>query len=83
MRRLEDVFEDAADIDPGAFVGIETKRAITKIQRANIVETKNVVGVAMRNQDRVEPLQAIAQGLLAKVGGSIDENRLTGMFDEN
>ena len=46
---------------------VETKRAVAKIQRANIVETENVIGMAMRDHDRIEPLQSIAQRLLAKI----------------
>src|ERR1044072_3740191 len=83
MRRLEDVFEDAANINPGALVGIETQRAITEIQRANIIEAKNVVSMAVSDQYCVQPLQAVAQGLLAKVGGCVDEDRLSGVFDDN
>jgi hypothetical protein len=67
MRRLEDVFEDAPNVDPGALVGIKTQGAKTKIQRANIVEAKDVIGMAVRNQNGVKPLQTVAQCLLAKV----------------
>ena len=54
VRRLEDVFEDAFDIDPRAFVRINAECAETKVQRADVVETKNVIGVTVRDQDRVE-----------------------------
>ena len=33
-----------------------------------------MIGVAMRNQDCIEPLQTITQRLLAKVGRSVDQN---------
>src|SRR6185503_20023616 len=74
MRRLEDIFEDAIDVDPGAFIGVKAERAVAKIQRTNIVEPEDVVRMAVRNQDRIQTLQAVAQGLLPEVGRSIDEN---------
>ena len=74
VRRLKDVFEDAFDIDPRAFVRINAKRAKTKVQRADVVETKNVIGVTVSDQNSVEMLQSEAQRLLAKVGRRIDEN---------
>ena len=83
MRRLEDVCEDAPDVDPCPFIGVNAQGAKPKIERANIVETENMVGVAMRDQDGVKTLQSISQGLLAKVGRSVNQNRLAGMFDEN
>jgi len=47
MRRLEDVLKDAANVFPRAFVGIDTERAVTKVERAQIVEAEDVVGVAV------------------------------------
>ena len=42
-----------------------------------------MIGVAMRDQDRVEMLQASSQGLLTKVSGSINDDRLAGVFDQH
>src|SRR5216683_3323069 len=83
MRGLEDVFEDASDIDPGSLICIKSERAVAKIQRANIVKTKNVISMTVSDQDGVEPFQTIAQCLLAKIGRRVDQDRLAHMLDEN
>src|SRR5688572_23067237 len=41
-----------------------------------------MIGVAMRNQHRIETLETEAQCLLAKVGGSVDEDGPIGMLDD-
>ncbi len=83
MRRLEDVFEDAFDIDPGAFICINTQRSETKVQRPDVVETKNVIGMAVRDQNGVEMFQPEAQRLLTKIGRRIDQHGASGMFDDD
>jgi hypothetical protein len=83
VRRLEDVFEDAFDIDPGALVCINAKRSETKVQRANVVKTKNVIGMTVSNENCVEPFQAEAQRLLTKVRRRIHEHRAPRVLDNN
>jgi hypothetical protein len=83
VRRFKDVFEDAANIDPGPFVGVETERAVAKVKRANVVETEDVIGVTVRDQHRIEMLQTSAQRLLPKISGSVDDDRLPGVLDQN
>src|SRR6266545_259739 len=83
MRRRKDVIEDAAYIDPGALVSVKAERAVAKVKRANVIESKDVVGVAMRHQDRVKTLQSIKQSLLAKVSRSVHDHSLPGMFDQH
>ena len=83
MRRLKDVFENAADVDPRAFVGVEPQRAMTKIQRSDIVEAEDVIGVTVSHQHSVEMLQPLSQGLLAKVSRGINDDGLAGVFDED
>ena len=56
---------------------------MAKIQRSNIVETEDMIGMTMSDEDGIEMLQTESQSLLAKVAGGIDYNRLTGMFDEH
>src|SRR6185503_18385738 len=73
VRWLEDIFEDASDIHPGAFVGVDTQCSETEVQRPDVVETKNVIGVTMSNENGVEMFQAEAQRLLSKIGGRIHE----------
>src|SRR5438132_759428 len=83
MRRLKNVFEDATNIDPRALVRVQAEWAVAKVERANIVQSENVIGVAVCDQDRVEMLQAMTQSLLAKVGGSIDDDCLAAVLDQN
>src|SRR2546428_11595201 len=61
MRGLKDVTEDAANVDPGAFICVETQRAMTKVERTNVVEAKDVIGMTVRDQDGIEMLQSITQ----------------------
>src|ERR1043166_9820359 len=68
VRRLEDVLEDAFDIYPRAFIRVDIQRAKTKVQRSDVVETKNVIGVTVCDEHSVHVLQTKAQRLLSKVG---------------
>src|SRR6185369_2966937 len=83
VRRFKDVFEDAANIDPGPLVRVETERAVAKVKRANVVETEDVIGVTVRNQHRIEMFQTSAERLLPKISGSIDDDRLPGVLDQD
>ncbi len=56
VRWLKDIFEDATNIDPGAFIGIEAKRAMPEVERPNVVESENMVGMAVRHQYGVKVL---------------------------
>jgi hypothetical protein len=83
MRRLKDVLEDSFDIDPRAFIRVNTKRAKTKVQRPDVVETKNVIGVTVSYQDSIELFQTEAQSLLAKVCRRIDEDSSSRLFNDD
>src|SRR6185503_18365629 len=83
MRRLEDVLENSFDIHPRAFIRTDGEGAEAKVQRADIVETKNVICVTVSNQDRIKLLQSKAEGLLSKVGRRIDQHGAPGMFDDD
>src|SRR5215213_11834655 len=82
MRRLEDVLENAFDVHPGTFIRTDTERAKTKVERADVVETENVIGVTVSDQNRVEMFKSKAQCLLSKVGRRIDQHGAPGMFDD-
>src|SRR6185295_15798418 len=56
---------------------------MTKIQRSNVIESKNVIGVTMRDQNGVEMLQTGAQGLLTKVSRGVNNNCLPGVFNKH
>lgn len=79
--RLEDVIEHAAQIAPGAFTGVNRQRAVAEIERANVIEAEDVIGVGMRNKDRVEPMNARAQGLLAEISRDVYDQTLIVVFD--
>src|SRR5215471_7156471 len=83
MCGLKDILEDATDIFPRAFVGIQTQGAIAEIQRANVIQAENMIRVTMRHQHRIEVPQANLQGLLPKIARGIDNDGLTGVFDQH
>ena len=83
MRRLKNILKNAPQILPGDFVGENAHRAVSEIERADVVKPENVVNVAVRNQNRVEKFYARAQGLLPEIYRSIDENSFSGVFDED
>src|SRR5207302_703602 len=82
MRGLKDVTEDAANVDPGAFIRVKAQRAMTKVERTNVVKSKDVIGMTVRDQHGIEMLQPITQRLLAKVSRGIDDDGLPGVFDQ-
>src|SRR5688572_23039497 len=47
VRRLEDVLEHAPDVDPRALVCMDVERSESKVKRTDIVESEDVIGVAM------------------------------------
>jgi hypothetical protein len=83
VRGLEDVFEDTFDIDPGTFIRVDAERTEAKVQRPDVIKTKDVIRMTVSDQNCVEMLQAVAQSLLTKVGGCVDQHSATGMFDND
>ena len=57
MSGFKDVLENAPNIFPGPLVCVQPQRAMAKVQRPNIIEPKNVIGMTMRDQHRVEMLE--------------------------
>src|ERR1041385_5264213 len=53
VRGLENILKDSPDVLPGAFVGVDAQRSMSKIQRANVIESENMIGVTMGNEDRI------------------------------
>src|SRR5580692_1815015 len=80
---VEDVGKNAADDSKRFLVAVDRKRrALADIEGANIVETENVVGVAVREKNCVEAIESDAEGLLAEVGGGVDDHVLAVAGDE-
>ena len=53
-----------------------------EIERPHVIQPENVIGVAMRDEQRIEPVQPCAQSLLAKVGGNVYLGKLACVFDQ-
>jgi hypothetical protein len=83
MVGFENVFEDASKIRPGRFIGINRHRPIAEIQRPNVIKSEDMIDVTVCNEYSVEVADVCAQSLLPKIGRSIDENCLTGVFYKN
>jgi len=50
---------------------------LAHVERPNVVESENVIGVSVREEDGIEPLKANAKGLLAKIGRGVNNDVLT------
>src|SRR6185369_8051631 len=48
-----------------------------------VVETEDVIGVTVRDQHGIEMFQTSSQRLLPKVGGSVDDDSLPGVLDQD
>ena len=51
--------------------------SLADVERANIVEAHDVIGVPVRQQNRVQPIHSRAQRLLAKIGSRVDHHVLS------
>src|SRR5262245_13222197 len=65
---VENVREDAPQPTPCGRARVNRDRASTEIDRTDVIEAEDVVGMAMRNQQRVEPVNFLTQRLLAEIG---------------
>ena len=83
MRRLENVLKDPPKVDPRNFISIDAHRTISKIQGPNVVQSKNMIDVAMCYQHGVKPIDLSPESLLPKINRSIDKNFLMVMLDQD
>jgi hypothetical protein len=83
MRRLKHVLKNAADVLPRTLVGVEPQRAMPEIQWSNVIESEDMISVTMRDQYGIKMLQPNLQSLLPKVTRRVDDDCLTGVFDED
>src|SRR5437868_10777467 len=71
---VEYVGKRAANYSEGFLVAVHGQRGLlTNVERANVVESENVIGVAVGQQNGVETLKSHAKGLLAKIRSGIDD----------
>src|SRR5262249_47512493 len=72
---VEDVAEDAAQHALGSLAGIQRNLAAAgdarKAERPDVVEAEDVVGMAVRVEYRVNPANALADCLLAKIRSGV------------
>src|SRR6266700_534917 len=72
---VENVGEDAAVDSKRVFVAVDRKsRALPDVVGTNIIESQNVVGVAVGEKNGVKAIDAGAHGLLAKIGSGVDDH---------
>ena len=74
---IENVGKGAAQRSESFFVAVNGERGfLADVERPNVVETQDVVGMAVGEQDGVEAVEPGAQGLLAEVGSGVDDDVL-------
>ncbi len=77
LASMKDVGENAPDDSQRFLGGIDRDRlGLQKVERAQIVEAQDVVGVAVSKQHRVDAREARAQGLLAEIGPRVDDHAM-------
>jgi hypothetical protein len=78
---IEDVMEDLPQLAQRVFAREEWNRALPEIYRADIIEPEDVIGVAVRDQQRIDPVDLFPESLLPEVGGYIDDQTLIIILD--
>ena len=74
---VKNVGKGAAQYAEGFFRAVDRERRfLADVERANVVEPEDVVGVVVGEEDGVEAIEADAEGLLAKVGRGVDDDVL-------
>ena len=76
-RRLEDVREHLAQARRPCAASREARdrRLLHLVEPPHIVEPEDVIGVAVREQDRVDAADVVGERLRAQVGRGVDEDR--------
>ena len=72
---VKDVRESPPQNGQSLLIGVDRQsRFLAEVEGANVVESQDVVGVAVGIDDGVQAFQAVAQSLKAEVGGSVDDH---------
>ena len=73
---VEDVVRTSAGSSShvGAVRVARDRRALQRVEAPQLVEPEDVIGVAVREEDRVDARDAVAQRLLPKIGRRVDED---------
>ena len=76
LRRVKDVGEGAPQIADRALVGVGRDRAaFDRVEPPHFVHAHDVIGVAVREKNRIDPGHAVGQRLHAQIGGGVDQDR--------
>jgi len=74
---VKDVSEGPSEDAESIFVGINGQRGLlAQVIGANVVETHNVIGVAVSEEDGVKAIYTSAQALLPEVGSRVNDDVL-------
>ena len=77
LRIVPDVAECAADRLRGHRIRIRGDRlALSEVERSNVVEPHQMIGVRVREEDEVEPRDRVAKKLQSQIGRRIDQEML-------
>src|SRR5947207_13656245 len=69
---VENVGEHAADDAKRFFVAIDREGcALTNIERTNVIEAENVIGMTVSQQNGVKAVQSDAERLLTEIGRGV------------
>ena len=72
---VKHIRERAAQDLEGFFITVNGKSSsLVDVEGANIVEPEDVVGMSMGQQNGMEGIDSLAQGLLAKIGRGVDNH---------
>ncbi len=81
---VEDIAEHVADELGGIGASVERNFTVAVIAEwAKVVDAEDVVGVGMGIEDRIDLRDVLANGLLAKIGGGVNEHRLTAELEQD
>jgi hypothetical protein len=74
-RRVEDIREHPLEIAQGFAIAVATyRRSLENVVPAHLVEPENMIGMTVREQDRVDATDVVCERLSPKIGGSVDEH---------
>ena len=83
-RRIEHVAEHVTDVVERLRVAIARHRAaLQRIEPPHVVHAEDVIGVTVREKDRVDAREPMGQRLRAEVGPGVDEDVRVGRLDQD
>ena len=75
-RRVEDVCEHPSHLRQRPFCSVDRdRRLLSEVVDADVVEAQDVIGMRVRQDDRVDARDAEAQRLCPQVGRGVEQDR--------